>query len=53
MVMIEAEARPAPEQLASSPMRVAKRDGTLEAIDVNKIVRAVARCSVGLDGVTR
>ncbi|MFN2569334.1 MAG: ribonucleoside-diphosphate reductase subunit alpha [Candidatus Dormibacteria bacterium] len=29
-------------------MRVRKRDGTFEPVDVNKIVRAVARCSEGL-----
>ena len=29
-------------------MRVAKRNGTSEAVDVNKIVRAVSRCCVGL-----
>src|ERR1700733_14908028 len=44
------------EQLdgASEPgslMRVRKRDASLEAVDVNKIVRAVSRCCVGLDGV--
>ncbi len=32
-------------------MRVRKRDGSLEAVDLNKIVRAVARCSAGLDHV--
>ena len=34
-----------------SPMRVRKRNGDLEGVDVNKIVRAVARCSEGLVGV--
>jgi ribonucleoside-diphosphate reductase alpha chain len=29
-------------------MRVQKRNGSFESVDVNKIVRAVARCSVGL-----
>jgi hypothetical protein len=29
-------------------MRVQKRNGSFERVDVNKIVRAVARCSVGL-----
>jgi ribonucleoside-diphosphate reductase alpha chain len=29
-------------------MRVQKRNGSFEPVDVNKIVRAVARCSVGL-----
>ncbi|HEY5302667.1 MAG TPA: ribonucleoside-diphosphate reductase subunit alpha [Acidimicrobiales bacterium] len=32
-------------------MRVSKRDGSLEDVDVNKIVRAVARNVTGLDGV--
>ena len=36
---------------STSPMRVRKRDGSLEPVDVNKIVRAVARCCEGLDGV--
>ncbi|MDF1799213.1 MAG: ribonucleoside-diphosphate reductase subunit alpha [Planctomycetota bacterium] len=32
-------------------MRVAKRNGGLEPVDVNKIVRAVQRCTAGLDAV--
>ncbi|MCB1268724.1 MAG: ribonucleoside-diphosphate reductase subunit alpha [Microthrixaceae bacterium] len=32
-------------------MQVRKRDGSLEPVDLNKIVRAVARCAVGLDNV--
>jgi ribonucleoside-diphosphate reductase alpha chain len=32
-------------------MRVRKRDGTLEPVDVNRIVRAVERCAEGLHGV--
>jgi ribonucleoside-diphosphate reductase alpha chain len=32
-------------------MRVKKRNGSSEPVDVNKIVRAVGRCSVGLAGV--
>ena len=35
----------------ASPMRVRKRDGSLEPVDVNKIVRAVSRCCAGLEGV--
>ena len=35
----------------SSPMRVRKRDGSLEPVDVTKIVRRVERCSAGLEGV--
>ncbi len=34
-----------------SPMRVRKRDGTLEPVDVNRIVQAVERCALGLEGV--
>lgn len=34
-----------------SPMQVCKRDGSLEPVDLNKIVRAVARCAVGLENV--
>jgi ribonucleoside-diphosphate reductase alpha chain len=32
-------------------MRVRKRDGRLEPVDVNRIVRAVERCAEGLHGV--
>jgi len=32
-------------------MRVQKRNGSLEAVDLNKIVRAVSRCAEGLSGV--
>ena len=32
-------------------MRIKKRNGSLEPCDVNKIVRAIALCSVGLDKV--
>jgi ribonucleoside-diphosphate reductase alpha chain len=35
----------------STTMRVQKRNGDLEAVDVNKIVRAVERCADGLAGV--
>ncbi len=40
------EARP-----LNSPMRVRKRDGSLEPVDVTKIVRRVERCSDELEGV--
>ncbi|MGN6107209.1 MAG: ribonucleoside-diphosphate reductase subunit alpha [Kofleriaceae bacterium] len=33
---------------AQTQMRVTKRDGSTESVDVNKIVRAVHRCCVGL-----
>ena len=32
-------------------MRVTKRNGTTELVDLNKIVRAVSRCAVGLEAV--
>ena len=35
----------------STGMRVRKRNGDLEQVDVNKIVNAVARCAEGLKGV--
>ena len=35
----------------NTTMRVRKRNGDLEAVDVNKIVRAVQRCADGLPGV--
>jgi ribonucleoside-diphosphate reductase alpha chain len=37
--------------VGASVMRVRKRNGSLEPVDVNKIVRAVARCAEGLSGV--
>ncbi len=39
------------ETPTGSSMRVTKRDGTKEPVDVNKIVKAVARCAVGLENV--
>jgi ribonucleoside-diphosphate reductase alpha chain len=36
---------------AGIQMRVRKRDGSLEPVDLNKIVRAVARCAAGLERV--
>ncbi len=36
---------------APTPMRVRKRDGTSEPVDVNRIVAAVARCAAGLPRV--
>jgi ribonucleoside-diphosphate reductase alpha chain len=36
---------------ASTTMRVQKRDGSLQSVDVNKIVRAIERCSSELPGV--
>lgn len=37
--------------LPRTTMRVTKRNGQREPVDVNKIVRAVSRCCVGLDEV--
>jgi len=46
-----AAATDAAPQLPSSQMRVRKRDGSFEAVDVMKIVRRVERCAEGLAGV--
>lgn len=40
-----------PGDPTSTGMRIKKRNGSLEACDVNKIVRAIARCAVGLEKV--
>jgi ribonucleoside-diphosphate reductase alpha chain len=50
------EISPVPPATTSEPevrtaMRVRKRNGSFEPVDVNKIVRAVARCCVGLNEV--
>lgn len=37
--------------LTETGMQVQKRDGSLEPVDINKIVAAIARCAVGLDKV--
>ena len=37
--------------IGGSSMRVRKRNGDFERVDVNKIVRAVERCAIGLIGV--
>jgi len=42
---------PDTESTGATAMRVRKRNGDLEPVDVNKIVRAVERCSAGLPGV--
>ena len=47
-----ADASSASDTSADAPgMRVQKRDGSLQAVDVNKIVRAVERCATELAGV--
>jgi ribonucleoside-diphosphate reductase alpha chain len=42
---------PAASENAPTTMRVRKRNGALEPVDVNKIVRAVGRCCTGLTQV--
>lgn len=39
------------DEASNTRMRVKKRNGSLEPVDVNKIVRAVTRCASGLPGV--
>ena len=39
------------QEPAQTTMRVAKRNGSLEPVDINKIVRAISRCCVNLPGV--
>jgi ribonucleoside-diphosphate reductase alpha chain len=51
MTLTEIKGRAGAEEPVSSSMRVRKRDGSLEPVDVNKIVRAVSRCCEGLEGV--
>jgi len=49
---VQVVAGPEPTDSATgSAMQVRKRDGSLEPVDLNKIVRAVARCAAGLDHV--
>ena len=43
--------RSAEDVLPQTSMRVRKRNGSTEPVDVNKIVRAVSRCCVGLGDV--
>jgi ribonucleoside-diphosphate reductase alpha chain len=42
---------PPADGLPQTSMRVTKRNGGTEPVDVNKIVRAVSRCCVGLEDV--
>jgi ribonucleoside-diphosphate reductase alpha chain len=52
MAVVEADLPPIAAEGGSAPsMRVRKRDGSLEPVDVGKIVRAVERCAVGIDGI--
>ncbi len=43
--------RPSTTAVDAPGMRVQKRNGRLEPVDLNKIVRAVSRCAEGLQGV--
>ncbi len=43
--------RPRPESGPATTMKVTKRDGSTESVDLNKIVRAITRCCVGLGDV--
>jgi len=48
---LSAVANTMPSGMAATSMRVKKRSGALEPVDVNKIVNAVARATEGLVGV--
>ena len=39
------------EETAQTTMRVAKRNGSFEPVDINKIVRAISRCTPNLPNV--
>lgn len=39
------------EEATPTSMRVKKRNGNFEAVDINKIVKAIARCCYGLKSV--
>ncbi len=39
------------EETAQTTMRVTKRNGSFEPVDINKIVRAISRCCTGLPAV--
>ncbi len=55
MALTDTSVTPEADGVEDSPtgsaMRVRKRNGSLEPVDLNKIVRAVERCSGELDGV--
>ena len=55
MALTDTSVTPEADGIEDSPtgsaMRVRKRNGSLEPVDLNKIVRAVERCSGELDGV--
>ncbi len=39
------------EEVTPTSMRVRKRNGSFEPVDINKIVRAISRCCAGLTSV--
>ena len=39
------------EETAQSTMRVTKRNGSFEPVDINKIVKAISRCTYSLPNV--
>ena len=49
--IIDSPITTSPIETSASQMQVRKRNGALEPADVNKIVRAVERCAVGLRSV--
>ncbi len=49
--LLEREAPASGRSLAPTTMKVRKRNGSLETVDLGKIVRAVGRCCDGLDRV--
>ena len=51
MAIVDSELRETAELEDALIMKVEKRDGHFEPVDVNKIVRAVQRCADGLAGV--
>jgi len=51
MTSPEPSSAPNPAEEAPTTMRVRKRNGSAEPVDLNKIVRAVGRCCVGLTRV--
>ncbi|HMS25423.1 MAG TPA: ribonucleoside-diphosphate reductase subunit alpha [Acidimicrobiia bacterium] len=48
---MQSQGNAAPKDPTATGMRIKKRNGSYEPCDVNKIVRAIARCAVGLERV--
>ncbi len=49
--LMQSQGNAAPKDPTATGMRIKKRNGSYEPCDVNKIVRAIARCAVGLERV--